>query len=241
MSKRSLESSIQKNVHPNKDANDFASHNNTTGSNPSSGDDENNIISVSILSFFTTYIPTFVTKYQAYDLFPPEDFKKQFSDENWITPSLNNEIEQCLPKKENIINANGLNTRSSEAFQESTKLLFPKGRVFAGHRQLHQTAELFCNAWAVAIIHSGNCIGCHYGEPVHKKPRLHVDESKRRKCQHSMKTVVKCPFKISYSRLSYPKHKDLCLPKVYYQIKITLTNFIHTCQLNTLALRQAKQ
>ena len=149
------------------------------------------------------------------------------------------EIQQCLPKRADI-NNNGENTRDHQSLELSAARLFPEGRVFASHKQLDQAMRHFSSAWAFQMTHPSTFIGCHYGAPVHK-PRLHSDESKRRKLSHQPKLQVKCPFTIKYAPLGRPRKVADRLPKIHYRVKITHTCFQHTCGLNTRTHREARQ
>ena len=147
------------------------------------------------------------------------------------------EIQKCLPQRGDI-SEGGHNTSDPKAFTSTAQRIFPVGRIFAGHKQLDWKAIMFGSHWAFQLMHSGTVIGCHYGCSEQKQDWLHVDETKlRRKWYYSPNDRIKCPFVIRYSRVDYSSVKSNQLPKVYYRSKITLTNFTHTCDLNTCSDR----
>ena len=147
------------------------------------------------------------------------------------------EIQKCLPQRGDI-SKGGHNTIDPKAFTSAAQRLFPVGRIFASHKQLDWTAIMFGSHWYFQLRHSGTVIGCHYGCSEQKQDRLHMDETKRHQKQYySPNNCIKCPFAIRYSRVDYSSIKSNQLPKVYYRSKITLTNFNHTCDLNTCSER----
>jgi hypothetical protein len=105
--------------------------------------------------------------------------------------------------------------------------MFPVGRIFASSKQLEQVCRRFADAWAFQITHSGKKLACHFAPSIHKKSRLHEDETKRRKILQNPKGEVACPFQILCSLVGRPKstHKDAILPKIYHTAKITKSCF----------------
>ena len=59
------------------------------------------------------------------------------------------------------------------------------------------------------------------------------------KIKESQKSVIKCPFEIRYSLLA--KVVADKVPDICHEIKITYTNFEHTCELSPVYLREAKR
>ena len=119
--------------------------------------------------------------------------------------------------------------------------LFPPRRVFASSKQLDQVAEIFCSRWAVRKTHPGKYIACHFGKSNNKKV-LHDDVTKRRFTATSPKSSVQCPFHIAYSyNVNYTHNKSRQLPEIYYHVKTTCVNYTHTCGVDTLSYKEAKQ
>jgi hypothetical protein len=57
---------------------------------------------------------------------------------------------------------------------------------------------------------------------------------KRWKLEPSLKDIYKCPFMIHYSFVAYSENEAVKKPDIFYHVKITKVNFIHTCQLTTI-------
>jgi hypothetical protein len=187
----------------------------------------------------TIYIPNFL---QEYDLSEQslEQQKIELLQKDWLCSGLLHEIEQLFPSQSEI-KANDDNKRDPLAFQQKISQLFSPGRIFASFKQLDQAADMFLGAWAVKKIHTTKSIRCAYSPSHEKKDRKHIDVSKRRKLEPTLKSVYKCPFTIRYSFVAYCKNPALKKPDIFYHVKITQVNYQHTCQMSTIFHRQALQ
>jgi hypothetical protein len=189
-------------------------------------------------AFETLYVPDFVDDH---DPDNPQS-KKELEEGNWVTFGLELELKECLPTRVDV-SLDGDNRRDSQSLQVAASRMFPVGRIFASSKQLEQVCRRFADAWAFQITHSGKKLACHFAPSIHKKSRLHEDETKRRKIPQNPKEAVACPFQILYSLLGGPKstHKDAKISKIYYRVKITNSCFKHSCGLNTRSHREARQ
>ena len=66
-----------------------------------------------------------------------------------------------------------------------------------------------------------------------------ASSEKKYHIQTSQKALVKCPFFISYSAIDFVRQKKH--PLIFHHVKVTNTDFNHTCQLSPTYLRQAKK
>merc|ERR1740124_959885 len=149
---------------------------------------------------------------------------------NWITPRLQQEIDNCSPPAElssdsNDDNEDDANIITSDSFKEAFHKLFPEKRIFASHIQLGQVATKLADLWSFRIANAGMTIQCHFGAPTYK------GRGKNIRNRISMKELIKCPFRINYTSMTKDRRNKL-LPKVYYRVRISSTNATHTCCLN---------
>ena len=188
---------------------------------------------------FTLYVPDFVQQYRLSEQTPDEQ-NTELLRKDWLTPGLTHEIESLFPTASEI-NRHDDNKRDSIAFQRKAALLFPSGRMFASFKQIDQAADMFLGAWAIKKTMHSKSIQCSYSSTHDKKDRKHPNPDKRRKLEPTLKSVYKCPFIIRYSFVAYCKNKALKKPDIFYRVKITHVNFVHTCQMTTIFHRQAVQ
>lgn len=190
---------------------------------------------------YTIYIPTFLDGFLQSER-PLSELNVELLRQNWLTPDLVREIEDCFPNKQQISNTpEGDNIRDPQAFKVKAAKLFPVGRIFASYKQVDQVSQMFLDAWAVNKVHSAKMVRCFYSESPQKKRKLHGDPAKRRKVDPSVKDVYKCPFLIRYSYKNYAHQSKHRKPNIFYQVKITAANYEHTCQLSTVFHRESKQ
>jgi hypothetical protein len=189
-------------------------------------------------STFTIYIPDFLPEYNLSSL-SLDDQNQQLLQKDWLTTGLQDEIQALFPKSHEI-KANDDNKRDPIAFQRQISKIFPSGRIFASFKQLDQAADMFLGAWAVKKTTHSKSIQCAYSSS-HDKKRKHADPSRRRKLEPTLKDIYKCPFMIRYSFVAYSKNRAVKKPDIFYHVKITTVNFVHTCQLTTIFHRQALQ
>jgi hypothetical protein len=186
---------------------------------------------------FNLYIPDFVQEY-SFSGKTLDEQNTQLLQKDWLTPGLIHEIETLFPNPSEI-NSDDDNRRDSVAFQRKISLLFPCGRMFASFKQIDQAADMFLGAWAIKKTMHSKSIQCSYSSTHDKKDRKHPNPDKRRKLEPTLKSVYKCPFIIRYSFVAYCRNKALKKPGVFYKVKITHVNFVHTCQMTTIFHRQA--
>ena len=154
--------------------------------------------------------------------------------QSWITRDLQDYMEQFFPQDGDI--AQGTAIRNPEAFESACTVLFKHGNIYASAKQLTQVVTLFLDKWGAKAVCHGKKICCFYHEPRKRQPV--VGTIKKYHVQTSQKVLVKCPFVISYSLIDFVRHKKH--PMIFHQVKVTSTNFRHTCQLCPTFLRQAK-
>ena len=167
---------------------------------------------------------------------------KHYATCDWLTPELHGEINSCLPKVDDIDPQNK-NARNQEAFETHCQQLFPIGRKFASHVQLDQFASRFLDKWAILKVKAGKSIRCFYSKTPNTTAYKPVqEETKRRNRIPTAKLQCQCPFRISYTFVSarFPNRK-IEFPTIYYPVRISSTNFTHTCNMNTSELRHAKK
>ena len=90
------------------------------------------------------YTPQFYNEYTDFEKYPPSLVKEEFSDKNWITSELKEEIELCAPGKDDI-DPKKDNLRNKITLENAANRLFQKGRIFASHIQLVQVVKNFAN------------------------------------------------------------------------------------------------
>ncbi len=188
---------------------------------------------------FTLYIPDFVQQYSLSGKTLAQQ-NTELLQKDWLTPGLTHEIESLFPIASEI-NRHDDNKRDSIAFQRKAALLFPSGRMFASFKQIDQAADMFLGAWAIKKTMHSKSIQCSYSATHDKKDRKHSDPYKRRKLEPTLKSVYKCPFIIRYSFVAYCKNRALKKHDIFYRVKITHVNFVHTCQMTMIFHRQAVQ
>ena len=187
----------------------------------------------------TLYIPQFVLDCNISGKSPAKQ-NTELLQKDWLTPGLIHEIEALFPNASEI-NSDDDNKRDSLAFQSKIALLFPCGRLFASFKQIDQAADMFLGAWAIKKTMHSKSIQCSYSSTHDKQDRKHPNPDKRRKLEPTLKSVYKCPFIIRYSFVAYCRNKALKQPDIFYHVKITHVNFVHTCQMTTVFHRQALQ
>jgi hypothetical protein len=193
-----------------------------------------------ILSNDTIYVPNYrdvtvdsavaASNSQAYD-----DARVFLSRQNWITRDLLAHVEQFYPEPGDITPGSGI--RNLEAFKTACSILFSEGRIYASSQQLSQVVTLFLDKWSAKSVMLGKKIACFYHKP--QKNKVLSQSEKKYSVQTSKKVLVQCPFHISYSPLNFVKRMKL--PLIFHHVKITTTNFTHTCELSPTYLRQAKK
>jgi hypothetical protein len=191
-------------------------------------------------TFFTLYIPDFVQEEYSLSGKTLDEQNTQLLQKDWLTPGLIHEIETLFPNPSEI-NSDDDNRRDPIAFQRKIALLFPCGRIFVSFKQINQAANTFLGAWANKKTMHSKSIQCSYSSTHDKKDRKHPNADKRRKLEPALKLVYKCPFIIRYSFVAYCRNRALKKPDVFYKVKITHVNFVHTCQMTTIFHRQALQ
>ena len=130
--------------------------------------------------------------------FNTREIAKELEGYNWLTKTLQEEVIQCFPTKEDIDRCID-NQRNKEEFVKKASKIFVQGRCFASHTQLDQVAKLFLDAWGVKKIHPGKQISCAFSQSHNKKPYNSLPFIKKRQVQETPKEQLKCPFKIGYS------------------------------------------
>jgi hypothetical protein len=162
---------------------------------------------------YTIYIPTFLDAIHQSERLV-SNLNVELLHQNWLTPDLVREIEDCFPTKEQISNTpDGDNIRDLEAFKVKAAKLLPTGRIFDSFKQLEQVSKMFLDAWAInKKVHLAKRICCFYSESPNKKRRLHDDPAKHQKVDTSVKGIYKCPFAIRYSFINYSKTPPINSP-----------------------------
>jgi hypothetical protein len=164
--------------------------------------------------------------------------KKLFSDSDWVTPDLRRHIETLFPSCDSI--NSGTRVRDKVAFMDACSVLFKKGRIFSSQLQLKQVATLFLDKWGGQCSKHGKKIVCYYHAPMaNKKEKVDLPNRKVYKVKESQKSLIKCPFEIRYSLIECVVLDKV--PEICHEIKITYTNFEHTCELSPVYLREAKR
>ena len=95
--------------------------------------------------------------YEDFQSIIPENRKHAssiYSEKDWLTQELLNEINSNLPEADDI-DSNNQNARSRDAFEAKCSLLFPKGRKFANHIQMTQFVSRFLDKWAILPVKYG--------------------------------------------------------------------------------------
>jgi hypothetical protein len=167
--------------------------------------------------------------------------KKIFHEADWVTLELRRHIENLYPSCDDI--NQGTRVRDKLAFTDACSVLFKKGRIFSSLKQLKQVASLFLDKWGGQCSQHGKKIVCYYHAPMATKEKEKESEptSNRKvyKVKESQKSQIKCPFEIRYSMIDCIAADKV--PDVCHEIKITFTNFEHTCELSPVFLREAKR
>jgi hypothetical protein len=169
-----------------------------------------------------------------------DEQNRQLLQKDWLTTGLQDEIQALFPKPHEI-KANDDNKCDPIAFQRQIAKMFPSGHIFASFKQLDQAADMFLGAWAVKKTTHSKSIQCAYSSAHDKKSRKHADPLRRQKLEPYLKDIYKCSFMIRYSFVAYSKNRAVKKPDIFYHVKITAVNFVHTCQLTTIFHRQALQ
>jgi hypothetical protein len=136
----------------------------------------------------------------------------------------------------------GTRVRDKLAFMDACSVLFKKGRIFSSPKQLKQVASFFLDKWGGQCAqHGKKIIVCYYHAQMVKKDKEVKPTLNRKvyKVKESQKSQKKCPFEFRYSlieRVATNKVPDVC-----HEIKITLTNFEHMCDLSPVFLCKAKR
>jgi hypothetical protein len=166
--------------------------------------------------------------------------KKIFKEADWVTPSLRSHVEKFFPSRDAI--NSGTRVRDKVSFMDACFVLFKTGRIFSSPKQLKQVATIFLDKWGGQCVQHGKKIVCFYHKPmVTKKESAYVATSTRRvyRVKESHKCQINCPFEIRYSLLECVAANKV--PDICHEIKITYTNFEHTCELSPVYLREAKR
>jgi hypothetical protein len=112
-------------------------------------------------------------------------------------------------------------------------LLFHEGHIFASAKQLKQVATLFLEKWSVRCVQHGKKIVCYYHLPMtnNKKGFGFVPQDKHAyTVPESQKLLIKRRFEVKFSLIGYVAARKV--PDVFHEVKITQTNFQHSCQLS---------
>jgi hypothetical protein len=106
---------------------------------------------------------------------------------------------------------------------------------------LKQAATLFLDKWGVKCAQHGHKIVCFFHEPMKtKKKNADCPQGKREyKVKESQKVHYKCPFKIKFTSLIGRVAANK-LPDVFHEVKITQTNFNHSCELSPVFLGESR-
>jgi hypothetical protein len=184
------------------------------------------------ISAFTLYIPDFVQEYSLSSK-TPDKHNTEVLQKDWSTPGLIHESETLFPNPSEI-NSDNDNKRDPIAFQCKISLLFPCRRMFVSFKQIDQAADMFLGAWATKNAMHSKIIQCSYSSTHDKKDRKRPNPDKRHKLELMLKSVYKCPFIIWYSFVAYCKNRALKKHDIFYRVKITHVNFVHTCQMTMI-------
>jgi len=129
----------------------------------------------------------------------PKELNALVKTQNWITDSLQLEIDhnspQACDKSYNI--ENNEETFSQSSFTSACNKVFYQHRQFCHHIQLYQFATAFLQAWNVYRSHNGGCVFCCYSESI-SLTIVDDDNNLHRKASLTteLKKKIKCPFKI---------------------------------------------
>jgi hypothetical protein len=108
--------------------------------------------------------------------------------------------------------------------------------------QLSQVVTIFLDKWGGQVSKHGKKFVCFYHAPMPKKKENMNEVQPNRtvyKVKESQKSIIQCPFEIRYSLIECvvaDKVPDIC-----HEVKITHTNFEHTCELSPIYHREAKR
>jgi hypothetical protein len=164
-----------------------------------------------------------------------ETARNFLQDQNWITRDLLVHLEQFYPQDGDITPGSGI--RNPEAFKRACSSVFEKGCIYASSKQLTQVSQLLLDKWGAKSVSLGKKICCFYHAP--QKNKVVAGAQKKYNVQPSQKELVQCPFFISYSLIDFIAHKKH--PLIFHHVRVTNTDFPHTCQLSPTYLRQAKK
>jgi hypothetical protein len=149
-------------------------------------------------------------------------------------------LEQHHPKPEHVT-ANG--ERDKLAFIKVCETLFPTRQTFSSYKQLEQVIKQLLDKWGCkAIVQGKNKLECAFSRRARSKlkdlkPILNDGTKRRYNKGETQKESCQCPFHISYNYVE----KDESLPNIFSRVKITSTNFHHTCLLSPQFLCVAKR
>jgi hypothetical protein len=155
-------------------------------------------------------------------------------DADWLTDDLKEEITKHFPDTADIDKDRA---RCKVAFEMHALEMFPSGRLFASFVQLRVAVDMFQKAWGASTSHGSSRLVCFYGKPT-KMPRVTVVEPEKQRARTPSLKEKMCPFKILYSLQGRQKGAAK-QPNIYYQVKITTTDYEHTCELSPTSCRLA--
>ena len=92
--------------------------------------------------------------------------------ENWVTPSLEEEMRQYYPKSSDITRDPLTNDvyMGNNSFSENFSKMFPNGRQFLNYIQLNQAIKIFSKHWNMLSKGNSKAIFCSYSHiPAKKK------------------------------------------------------------------------
>jgi hypothetical protein len=124
---------------------------------------------------------------------------------------------------------------------DACSVLFKTGRIFSSSKQLKQVSTLCLDKWGGQCAQHRKKIVCFYHAPMSVKKEKEVEPSFNRKVykvKESQKSQIKCPFEIWFSLIGCVAADKV--PNICREIKITHTNFEHTCELSPVYLHEAK-
>ena len=161
-----------------------------------------------------------------------DEVHELFQKQDWLTEGLCREIINHRPEPKHINPSTG--KRDEDAFEEACSAMFPEGRIFASSFQLQQAARKFLDQWAVSSTSTGKQIRCYYSKPPNRTTRIPTGQRLRKGNKN-----CNCPFAIRFQYKD--SRKNALIPWSFYMVKISSTNFKHTCTLDTVFHRTAMQ
>jgi hypothetical protein len=127
--------------------------------------------------------------------------------------------------------------RDKAALVDVCKIVFPTGRTFSSSKQVEQIVKLLLDKWGCKATVQGKSLQCAFSEAPKRKPKPDAAYKKQYDTSESTKQNHKCPFFLNYHYVQ----KEKVTPPILRHVKITSTNFNHTCVLCPDFVRLAKR